>query len=369
MTIDRKKLTKSADMEKLSTFRRQLLVHPRLTYLFVELTERCNLACLHCGSSCARTNGHVLEADLLIKALRDLAADEAPQGIMVCLTGGEPMLHSDFFRIVQEIVRLGFPWGMTTNGTLIDATAAIRLRELCLASLTVSLDGLEEQHDWLRNTKGSFQRTLHGIACLKEAGIPIQVTTVVHKKNFFQLEQLYRFLCELEIPFWRIINLEPIGRALEHPDLQLSYEEMLQLLDYIREKRYASSTPMEICYGCSHYLSFEYERELRDNYFLCGAGILVGSILANGDIASCLDIERRPELVQGNIQNDRFSDVWRNRFQVFRADRAEQSLICRDCPERSYCTGASMHPWDFEKREPAFCILNPRWSGANRNTL
>ena len=97
--------------------------------------------------------------------------------------------------------------------------------------------------------------------------------------------------------------------------------------------------------------------EVRDFYFQCGAGILVGSIMANGDIGACLDIERRPELIQGNIRRDDFVDVWENRYQAFRRNRAEESAVCRDCEHREYCMGDSTHTWDFDRKEPRYCAV------------
>lgn len=114
---------------------------------------------------------------------------------------------------------------------------------------------------------------------------------------------------------------------------------------------------MEVCFGCSHYLSYEAEREVRDNYFICGSGIMVASILCNGDIFSCVDIERRPELVQGNILNDRFSDVWKNRFEIFREEKSDKCSECINCVEKEFCRGDSGHTWDYENNCPQFCIL------------
>ena len=113
---------------------------------------------------------------------------------------------------------------------------------------------------------------------------------------------------------------------------------------------------MDVRFGCSHYLSYEYEHEVRDYYFICGSGIYVGSILCNGDIYSCLDIERRPELIQGNIAKDRFSVVWYERFREFRADRTQYSKDCKNCTERLFCNGDSTHTWDFTVNEPMFCF-------------
>ena len=133
---------------------------------------------------------------------------------------------------------------------------------------------------------------------------------------------------------------------------------MIYLMNYIREKHYSINVPFEVVFGCSHYLSFEYEREVREHYFMCGSGLIVASILCNGDIYSCLDIERRDELVQGNISNDRFSEVWYNRFKEFRKDRSELSIKCSKCGEKEFCKGDSTHTWNFENNEPLFCIFN-----------
>lgn len=353
---EKKVLVKRANMEALDQVREDLRREPRLIYLFVELTDRCNLACMHCGSRCGPENGNYLDANLLIWTLKTVAEDFPPASVMICLTGGEPMLHPGFYDIAAAIAALRLPWGMTTNGTLIDAAAAAELKRLRMGSITLSLDGVERTHDRFRGVQGNFRRTLEAIGTLQKAGIPVQVTTVVHKKNLSELEQIYDLMLGMGVRSWRVINLEPIGRALERRELMLSGQEFLALLNFIRSKRFDGDAPMEVCFGCSHYLSYPYEREVRDHYFLCASGLSVASILCSGDIYSCLDIERRPELVQGNIARDRFSRVWRERFLPFRTDRSATSEKCRACEERPYCRGDSTHTWDFDNARPRFCI-------------
>ena len=355
-----KESIKTQNMTQLCEYRQALWDNPHLVYLFAELTDCCNMNCLHCGSSCEPSLGHYLDTELLLYALGTVAEDFGSDKPMICLTGGEPLLHPDFFRIAEEIHRLGFAYGITTNGTLIDETTAALLKKNHLGSVSVSLDGTEKTHDALRKGKDSFRRAVRGIKNLQAQGIRVQITTVIHKKNYHELEDIFALAKELSVASWRVINIEPIGRALMHRELLLDRDEMMVLYDFIREKRYANDTPMDVCYGCSHYLSFDYEHELRDNYFLCGSGIYVASILYNGDIYSCLDIERRPELVQGNIARDRFSEVWKNGFRVFREDRSEKCERCRNCKERAFCAGDSTHTWNFDKNEPNFCILRDK---------
>ena len=351
---------KYEDLAELARYRDYLRQNPRLTYLFVELTDQCNLACVHCGSSCSVEHSTRLDADLLIRTLETVAEDFDPASVMICLTGGEPLMHPAFGRIAEAIRDLGFSCGMTTNGTLIDSNMARQLRRWRVDSITLSLDGLEESHNRFRGGSGgvnSYQKTVEAIHALHGAGLPVQVTTVVHRQNYEELEAIWQLMLDWKVESWRVINIEPIGRALEHPELLLTHVQLRSLLDFIRQKRYdPRSGELDVCYGCSHYLTPAYEREVRDNYFICGSGIYVASILCNGDIYSCLDIQRRPELVQGNIATDRFSEAWYHRFREFRKDRTAGCRDCETCRERLYCGGDSAHTWDYDCNRPMLCF-------------
>lgn len=350
---------KLQDLQNLSKYREQLTQNPKLTYLFFELTDACNLSCLHCGSMACPSNRTYLPETSIQKVLESVAQAYDPPQIMICLTGGEPLLHPSFFSISSYARKLGFSCGITTNATLITREVASRLIQNGVGSVTVSIDGLETTHDWFRNSKGSFERAVTGVRNLiKETNgrISTQITTVVNKKNIAELEQLYSLIASLKVDSWRIINMEPIGRALDHSELLLDTSEIRYLLNYIRKKRFDPAVSIDVTYGCSHYLTLDHEREVRDTYFLCGSGIMVASVLCNGDIYSCLDIERRPELVQGNIAHDNFVDVWKTKFAEFRLDRSATSRKCKNCSDRQFCKGDSAHTWNYDSNEPLLCI-------------
>ncbi len=342
---------KKHQLSELAAYRDHLRKHPELKWLFFELTNACNLHCAHCGSHC-KSKGEVLSLNSIDKTLLTIPTEAKP---IVCLTGGEPLLHPDFFIIAKHIAELGFEWGMTSNGTLIDYAVAHRLHQCSMGTVSISLDGLEVSHDRFRKKKGAWEKAVEGIRHLQEVGFSPQVTTVVHADNINELGQLYEFLCNLDIDSWRIINVEPIGRACEAHRILLSSEQFTTLLHFIQAKRYDLSCPMEVTYGCSHYLGIELERMVRNNYFLCGAGIYVASIRSNGDICACLDIKNIPSLVQGNIITDNFWNVWCQQFHVFRIDRTENSSTCVDCEDRWICGGDSAHTWNWETDEPLLC--------------
>ncbi len=346
---------KNDNMQQLAEYRRSLFSKPRLRNLFLELTLRCNERCIHCGSSCGDVPSQELEPREYKRLLREVKEDFGTGDKMLCITGGEPLLRREFFEITEDAAALGFNWGMTSNGTLITKDVARDLKRVGMRTVSISIDGLEQTHDSFRRTPGGFAKAMEGIENLLEVGgwAAVQVTTVVTHENISQLEELYKIMDKLDIDSWRVINIEPIGRAKAHPELLLTPEDYRYMIEFIRNKRIAGEP---VCYGCSHYLGTEYEHEVRDWYYLCTAGIYTASIMANGDITACLDIERRPEFVQGNIRQDRFSDVWYNRFQIFRRDLSDEAEMCRGCEHARFCHGDAYHSFNFDEHRPEVCF-------------
>ena len=351
-----KNLLKQQHMTALSEHRKKLLKEPDLKHLFFELTMNCNEHCKHCGSSCGdEVIPDLLSTDEYFSILDQIKQDFGTKGFMLCITGGEPLLRKDFFEIMGYAHKLGFSWGMTTNGTLIDKETAHRLRTAGMKTVSVSIDGLEQTHNEFRRTKNGYTRAMEGINNLiNEGGFRhIQVTTVVTHESIGELDALFDIFDKIDIDSWRVINLEPIGRANLYPELLLTKEDYRKLFSFIKDKR---QNGYPVCYGCSHFLGTSMEAELRDWYFICNAGIYTASIMANGDIAACLDIERRPELIQGNIRKDRFKDVWLNRFAPYRDPSFRSCDMCNNCDDRNFCNGDSFHTWDFDNHCPRLCM-------------
>ena len=242
---------KIRDMERLAEYQDTLYRHPRLTYLFFELTDACNLTCMHCGSSASPQNRQYLSREHYRKVIDSVAGKYIPHTVMICLTGGEPMLHPDFYRFAAYARKRGFSCGITTNGTLIDKTAAQKIARCGIGSVTFSLDGTSETHNKFRGGVNTYLKTIAGIQNLLEASngrITTQITTVVHKGNIDELDAIYKVVSNLGVDSWRIINLEPIGRALEHPELLLDANDYRMLFEYIRQKRYDNEVTIDVTY-------------------------------------------------------------------------------------------------------------------------
>ena len=347
---------KQQHMRQLSKYRRELVRNPQLKFLFFELTDCCNLACRHCGSSCSPKGATFIDKNLIYKVLDEVRNAYGTQP-MICLTGGEPLLHPDFFEIASYVNASGFYWGITTNATLINKDVATKLHRYAMTSVAFSLDGECDSHNALRGSATAYGRCIDGIVNVVEncPNTVTMVTTVVSKLNLHQLDNIYNTVCSLGVDSWRLTNVDPIGRA-KQSDLLLDGSQLVDLLRYVRNKRNDPSTAVDVTYGCSHYLTERFENELRDGYFLCASGIYTASVLCNGDIFACLDIERLPHLVQGNVVTDNFVDVWEHRFEVFRQDRTLLNDKCRRCADREYCAGDSAHTWDYVNNRPNLCI-------------
>ena len=346
---------KKDQMKLLAARRKQLYQNPVLKFLFLELTLRCNERCLHCGSSCGDVESGELSFTQYRKILEDIKEDFDLHQFQLCITGGEPLLRKDFFDIMGYANDLGYNWGMTSNATLIDREAAHKLKQCGMKTISVSIDGLKESHDAFRRTPGGYEKAMRGIEALIEEGgfKAIQVTTVMNHSNMHELEALYEIFREMDIDSWRVIGIEPMGRALKHPELLMTAEDYRRLFDFIREKRMED---MPVTYGCSHFLGYRFEREVREQYFICSAGIYTASILCNGDITGCLDIERRPEMIQGNILTDSFKDVWENRYEFFRRGLDEMSEECSVCSEKEFCAGGARHSFDYDSCRQRMCF-------------
>ena len=316
-----------------------------LSYLFWECTTRCNLHCRHCGSDCMAASKDVdMPLEDFLAALDTIPREERPKNFTVVLTGGEPLLRPDIADVGRAIRRRGLGWSMVSNGYFYDREMHRTLMGAGMGALTISLDGLEEEHDWMRGRKGSFSRAVQAIAiAAQERRINFDVVTCVNRRNLGQLQAIHDLLASLGVDQWRIFTIIPIGRAKEDPDLHLDDAEFVSLMEFIKEKREHKEATMNVTFSCEGYLG-KYERKVRQGPYFCRAGINIASVLIDGRICGCPNIDR-DVFSQGNIYRDNFWDVWCGRFEPFRDRSWARKGRCRDCPAFRNCLGNGMHNW------------------------
>ena len=325
-----------------------------LTYLFWECTLRCNHACLHCGSDCMKDNA-IKDMPLkdFITAIDDIIPHVNPNKITIGLTGGEPLLRNDLEDCGLELYKRGFPWGFVTNGYLLSEKRLNSLLNAGLRTVTISLDGLEANHNWLRGINNGFPKTVNAIRLVSESGrLVYDVVTCINQRNINELQEIKKLLISLNVKQWRLFTIFPVGRAAGNPELSLSDKKFVQLFEFIKETR--KEGLISASYGCEGFLG-DYEGEVRDGFFKCIAGIHVGSILADGSISACPSL--RSKFIQGNIYRDKFMDVWNNRYEVMRDRSWTKTGKCKDCKSYCFCEGNGLHLRDSDTLELLFCHL------------
>lgn len=313
--------------------------HP-LRQLFWECTLRCNMRCRHCGSDCKTSGIHPdMPFEDFEKVLLRIREKYDPSHIMINISGGEPLVRKDLAECCRRIYELGFPWGMVSNGRLMSPEMIKRLLWAGMRSCTISLDGMEAEHNWMRGIPDAFIHAGSAIKILAgEPTILFDVVTCVNQKNFPQLEEIKEYLISLGVKAWRIFTVFPAGRAAKDPDLQISPQQYREVMDFIIRTR--KEGRIHVNHACEGFLG-PYEGKVRDNLYSCQAGLSVASVRVDGGISACTSI--RGHFDQGSIYTDDFIDVWENRFQVFRDREWAHEGVCKDCKYWKWCLGNGMH--------------------------
>lgn len=325
-------------LEKTRRERRDLeKTHP-LRQLFWECTLRCNLSCRHCGSDCRKIATQAdMPLDDFIPVLDDVATMTDPRRVLVNTVGGEPLVRPDIVDCGKAITERGFMWGFVTNGVLLTESLLHDILDAGLRTVAISLDGLETEHNWLRGN--SFDGAINAIVLLtRTRNLLWDVITCVNQRNFSTLPQLKQFLIDSGVKKWRIFTIFPQGRAKLNPELFLSPEQYVALMEFIADTR--NKGDINLSYSCEGFLG-DYEGIVRKHMYRCDAGIMTASVLANGDISGCMSI--RAHYAQGNIYHDRLSDVWQNRFEVMRNRRWMKRDECARCKAWDWCAGGPFH--------------------------
>jgi radical SAM protein len=178
-----------------------------------EVTQACDLACVHCRAS-AQPDRHPMElsTDEGKRLIDQIAALKVP---VFVLTGGDPIKRPDLFELIGHARSAGVRVSLTPSATpLLTREIVVRLKEAGLARLAVSLDGASAAtHDAFRGMAGSYRRTLDAVQWANEAGLPVQINTTFSRRNMAELDDLAALIGSLQITLWSVFFLVPTGRG------------------------------------------------------------------------------------------------------------------------------------------------------------
>ncbi len=327
-------------------------VLPRV--MAVEVTRRCNLACVHCRATSSES---APEGELSLseyKALFDNVASFASP--IVILTGGEPLLREDLFDLASYVTQLGLRVAVSTNGTLLNDGTITRLKAAGVKTCSISIDGSNaDVHDDFRQQEGAFAKSLEGIRMLMDAGLKVQINTSLTRRNMDDLSDIYKLVKTINPNAWHVFMLVPTGRAEETGKEELiTSAEYETILNYIYEKN--RDDEMEIKPTCAP----QYYRILRQRakeegipvdveHFglnartrgcLAGMGFVFVSYL--GEVFPCGYYPKQA----GDVRKQPFEQIWRESplFEKLRnfknyggyCGKCAFLKVCGGCRARSY---------------------------------
>lgn len=318
---------------------------PPLNTYYAYLTSGCNLACQHCWLSPAYqpnggTGGH-LDYDLFARAI-----DEGlPLGLSsVKLTGGEPLLHPDFVKIVDLLHEKELGLTIETNGTLMSEDLAHYLKEKStLGHISVSLDGAcAATHDPFRGVKGSFDKAVQGIHSLVEVGLRPQVIMSLHPGNVEEIEALVRLAESLGASSVKFNLIQPTGRGevMTVRGKVMSIEKLVEIGLWV-EHDLQKQTALDLHYSwpmAFHSLPYL----MHTSSDTCGIFGILG-ILPGGQFAMCGIGIQIPELSFGSIGQDALVDVWCHHpmLAVLRKSLPKKlEGVCAECLFQTQCLGS-----------------------------
>lgn len=327
---------------------------PPLTSLYFYISGSCNLACRHCWISPDfqqnPEDGKFLEPEYISSAI----IQAKPLGLnSVKLTGGEPLLHPEFKKIVSLIEEEHIRYNLETNGLLLDKEMAAFLAEgKSRPFISVSVDGANARtHEDLRGVKGSFDLSIEGIINLVNAGIKPQMICTLHKDNVSEIEDIVSLASRTGCGSVKFNLVQEVGRGDDFArDKGLDVLHAISLNREV-EKKLISQHPIKIFFDVP--LAFKpIGRILRDTsrcYILNILGVLSG-----GDLSLCGIGTTVPELIYGHMYDKNLKEVWCESpgLSLLR-DLVPRQFegICNDCIHRDFCLGSCVANNYFRTRQ------------------
>jgi radical SAM protein with 4Fe4S-binding SPASM domain len=329
-----------------------------LQYLFFEITKKCNLNCLHCGSDCKADHfAPELTTESWLKIV-DYVKNHFGNDVVFVISGGEPLIHPDIFTIGRHIADSGMKWGMVTNGMALDEKCMDNLINSGIYSITVSVDGTESSHNHLRNSSMAFKCVQRALKLIGQSPIEMKdAVTCVYPANLHELDKVAEILINHKIPAWRLFRIFPNGRAKHNQELHLSVENTNKMVEWIAGNReHYKKKGLNVSASCEGFLPFKQDVAVRDFPFFCRAGINIAGILSDGTITGCTN--NHEGFAQGNILKDDLATVWETKFEDFRKREWVKQTTCKSCKYLKKCQGGSIHLWQKGKDSPEFCYVS-----------
>jgi Y-X(10)_GDL-associated radical SAM protein len=310
-----------------------------------EITLACDLKCRHCGSRAGKRRTDELSTEECFGVIESLARLGTRE---VSLIGGEAYMRRDWPDLVRHIRQNGMRCVIQTGGLNFNQKFVDAAVDAGLDGVGVSLDGMEELHDYLRGVPGSFNRAVGTLRRVRDAGLSISVNSQIGSRTAPDLPGILDTIIEVGAKQWQLQLTVAMGNAVDNDELLLQPYKLTEIMPLLAELHArARENNVLVIPGNNIGYFGPYEHIWRglgdDRYHWtgCSGGHTVIALEADGLVKGCPSLESG-EFGVGNIREMSMDDMWhRNERMRFSRLRSSEQLsgFCGTCYYKDVCLG------------------------------
>ena len=324
------------------------------------ITDECDQRCEHCYIFSEDNNKCLIEmkledAEKVIKNCIEMC-EKMKRLPYFYITGGDPILHKDFWKIAKILKDKEIPFGILGNPFHLNDEVCKKLREHGCRKYQLSIDGMRKTHDGIRKP-GSFDTTIEKIPVLRRAGIDVAIMTTVSGTNKDEMEDIVDLVVDNNVDIFAFARYCPTSFEKETHLEPMEYRELLDKL----WKKFETYKDRGTTFNLKDHLwnLYLYEKGLYkilegldENimYDGCNCANCHMTILPTGEVFAC----RRMESPIGNALADKMYDIYvgdamnsyRKYDQFEKCSKCELLRFCRGCPAVAYGNTHNMYSTD-----------------------
>jgi MoaA/NifB/PqqE/SkfB family radical SAM enzyme len=301
-------------------------------YIAWQVTNECNLACLHCieESGPGKAFRDELSKEQVFRVLEQVMEHQVPY---LSFSGGEPMIHPHFFEMVEYICARNGQLKIETNGHYLTPENCARLKTLGVKAVQVSLDGASRETFNRMRVRGDFDRTVEGMRNLRAAGVPIEINYSPTRFNVHEIGTAVDLAFELGAYSFYTGPTMFTGNAVKTWHLlELSDEQYATFFEVLHAKTEEYRGRMRVYF---HEMGLLEELRYRLHH---PAALLI--VLPNGLVKL---INALP-FVCGDLRTQTLGEIWENFQRAWQDPRVAQFVedLATDPGKTS-----SLHQWVY----------------------
>lgn len=302
-----------------------------------ELTSRCNLDCSMCYIHKRANDMEALKRELSKEEWISLGEKARENGmLLLLLTGGEPLLRTDFKEIYLALKKMGFLLMINTNGTLLDEEMADFLAAYPPVKVNVTLYGSSpETYERLCGSRVAYKRAYRAVSLLMERKLPVKINFSVSPVNSRDLEDVFSFVSENDLRIQVAPYMFPPVRACElceSTNERITAEEAAEIMFRYDEFRMGREMMVRrgeaILSGKSIDEIEEITGDTPSECIRCRAGSTTFWVTYDGQMRPC-----------GMMQVPTVKDDFRPAWETIKREREKIMLPaqCTACPIKEAC--------------------------------